>query len=156
MREKLRAYNSEVFRYLVIGVCTTLVNYVLFLIMCYLTPIGWSDGGITAANVISIGAAILFAYFANKHFVFKSETSGKVETAREMVRFVTARLGTMAIEVAGVYLLVSAAGMEPFAGKLNIPDRGNRGSRMLETNIPEYGNRSTTQLMIYQDRILHA
>ena len=118
MREKLRAYNSEVFRYLVIGVCTTLVNYVLFLIMCYLTPMGWSDGGITAANVISIGAAILFAYFDNKHFVFKSETSGRVETAREMVRFVTARLGTMAIEVAGVYLLVSAAGMEPFAGKL--------------------------------------
>lgn len=39
---------------------------------------------------------------------------------------------------------------------LNNPDRGNRSSRMLGTNIPEYGNRSVIQLMIYQDRILHA
>lgn len=35
-----------------------------------------------------------------------------------MMRFVVARLATMAIEVAGVYLLISVCGMEPYIGKM--------------------------------------
>lgn len=111
-------FNNEVFRYLVIGACTTLVNYVLFLVLCYLTSMGRNDAGITAANIISIFAAILFAYFANKYVVFKSETSGVTDIICEMLRFVVARLATMAIEVAGVYLLISVCGMEPYIGKM--------------------------------------
>ena len=47
---------------------------------------------ITATNVVTIGVAILFADFVSKHFVFKSETSGRVEMAREMFEFVKAML----------------------------------------------------------------
>lgn len=109
---------SEVCRYLVTGIITTLVNYVLFLIICYLTPMGNSNTGITAANIISIFAAIVFAYFANKHVVFKSQTFGIKKMIHEMASFIAARLSTMVIEVAGVFLLVSVAGREPFIGKL--------------------------------------
>ena len=109
---------SELCRYLIIGGATTLVNYVLFLILCYLTPMGNSNTGITLANIISIFAAILFAYFANKYVVFKSQASGIRELIYEMVRFIAARLSTMAIEVTGVFLIVSVAGREPFIGKM--------------------------------------
>ena len=60
----------------------------------------------------------MFAYFANKHVVFKSQTSAIRELIYEMVRFIAARLSTMAIEVVGVFFIVSVAGREPFIGKL--------------------------------------
>ena len=53
---------------------------------------GLSDAKITATNVVTIGVAILFADFVSKHFVFKSETSGRVEMARERFEFVKAML----------------------------------------------------------------
>ena len=109
---------SEVLKYVIIGAFTTVVNYVLFLMLCYLTSMGNSNTGITAANIISIFAAIMFAYFANKHVVFKSQTSAIRELIYEMVRFIAARLSTMAIEVVGVFFIVSVAGREPFIGKL--------------------------------------
>lgn len=118
--KKERRVNSEVCRYLIIGICTTLVNYLLFLFLCYMTPMGDSNAGINGANVIAISVAIVFAYVTNRVIVFKSEACGKMAIAKEMMRFVLARLGTMAIEVIGVYLMVSLAGQEPFAGKLLI------------------------------------
>ena len=112
--------NTEVFRYVIIGALTTLVNYGMFIIFCYLTPMGDSNTRITAANIISIFAAILFAYFANKHVVFKSVTHGVTDLIFELIRFTGARMLTMAIEVVGVFILVSVAGKEPFVGKLLI------------------------------------
>ena len=116
-RRKAR-YSNTLFKYVIIGAFTTVVNYVLFLMLCYLTSMGNSNTGITAANIISIFAAIMFAYFANKHVVFKSQTSAIRELIYEMVRFIAARLSTMAIEVVGVFFIVSVAGREPFIGKL--------------------------------------
>ena len=65
MKEQIRKlYHSEVIRYIFFGGCTTLVNLVVFY---GLRKLGM---GLNISNVISIIAAILFAYVVNSLFVF--------------------------------------------------------------------------------------
>ncbi|MDO4977077.1 MAG: GtrA family protein [Eubacteriales bacterium] len=106
------------FRYIFVGGCTTLVNFVVFAILCYGTSLGNSDLGITISNVLSIASAILFAYVANKWFVFRSHTNSFGEMIGEMIKFCGARLGTMAIEVGGVYFFHSILHQSPMVGKV--------------------------------------
>lgn len=58
------------------------------------------------ANTISVAVAILFAYFVNSRFVFKSEAVDFGQRFGEFTKFVSARLSTMVIEVGGVWLMV--------------------------------------------------
>lgn len=109
---------SEAVRYIFIGGCTTLVNLLSFGFLCYLTPLGNNDLGITVSNVISVIIAILFAYVANKIFVFRSRTKTVKELILEMSKFIGARLGTMLIEVGGVWLAVSVFNQNEMIGKL--------------------------------------
>jgi putative flippase GtrA len=110
--------SSEVFKYLFIGGCTTLVNLVVYGGLCYGTSMGESQLGITVANVISVFIAIFFAYITNKTIVFCSKTNSIKELLYESVKFVGARLSTMLIEVGGVWLAVSVIGQDKMIGKL--------------------------------------
>ena len=107
----LRFYENDVIRYIFFGGCTTLVNLVCFYVLrkCNL--------GLNIANIISIIAAIIFAYVVNSNFVFLD----KCETLRDHVqpfcKFVSARLLTMVIEVGGVWLLVAQMGFSDMIGK---------------------------------------
>ena len=107
----LRFYENDVIRYIFFGGCTTLVNLVCFYVLrkCNL--------GLNIANIISIIAAIIFAYVVNSKFVFLD----KCETLRDHVqpfcKFISARLLTMVIEVGGVWLLCEKMGMNGMVGK---------------------------------------
>ncbi len=119
MLEKIkRLLLSEGVRYIFIGGCTTAVNFICYAVLCYLTPLGETDAGITVSNVVSVSAAIIFAYFANKIIVFRSKTETAKQLITEMAKFVGARLSTMAIEVAGVWLTVTVLGQNEMVGKL--------------------------------------
>lgn len=109
---------SEAFRYLFIGGCTTLVNLVIFSILCYLTPLGNSEVGITISNIISVFSAIVFAYVTNKIFVFRSKTSSTKDLILEIGKFIGARLSTMLIEVGGVWFTVNLLKQNEMIGKL--------------------------------------
>ena len=71
-----RLYGNDVVRYVFFGGCTTLVNLVSFYVLrkCGLQ--------LTVANIISIIAAILFAYMVNSKFVFQD----KCETLRDHIQ----------------------------------------------------------------------
>ena len=107
----LRFYENDVIRYIFFGGCTTLVNLVCFYVLrkCNL--------GLNIANIISIIAAIIFAYVVNSKFVFLD----KCETLRDHVqpfcKVVSARLLTMLSEVGGVWLLVAQMGFSDMIGK---------------------------------------
>lgn len=119
MTEKIKKlFFSEGVRYVFIGGCTTAVNFVVYAFFCYLTPLGKSDIGITVSNVISVSAAILFAYVANKVIVFRSKTETAKELIIEMSKFIGARLSTMLIEVGGVWLTVTVLGQNEMLGKI--------------------------------------
>lgn len=88
----------EMIRYVFAGICTTGVNIGVFSVLRYGTRCGMQ-----AANVISILAAILFAFVVNKYFVFRQK--GKEYIVKECIRFVGMRGISLFAEVWGMYLL---------------------------------------------------
>jgi putative flippase GtrA len=91
--------NTETFRYLVIGGCTTLLSFVTYVTFC--RGLGWD---VTTANVTSIIISILFAYTANKIIVFRSVCASTSGVVFEFGKFISGRLFTMLLEVGGVFL----------------------------------------------------
>lgn len=104
---------GEAFRYIIIGGCTTLVNFLVYTFMCKVLFID-----VTVSNVTAIVISILFAYVTNKKIVFRSHCKNLYELFLEFVKFVGARLLTMLLEVGGVFLLVNIIGQDPVVGKL--------------------------------------
>lgn len=108
-------WNNAVFRYIFIGGCTTLVNLVCYYILRMTTSLN-----LNVANIISIAAAILFAYFANSSVVFRSKANTFKEKFSEFVKFISARLSTMVIEVGGVWLMADVLKMNDYIAKVVI------------------------------------
>ena len=75
---------------------------------------------INISNITSIAVAIIFAYFTNKIFVFDSKDNTFKTLFSEGIKFISARLFTMLIEVYGVYLLVVINGEDEFLGKIKV------------------------------------
>lgn len=110
----LKGISGEAVRYIIVGVCTTLVNIGLFALMTQAFEIGH-----TVSNVTSISVSILFAYVANKRIVFRNRCGSLSALALECVKFIGARLITLALEVAVVELLVRLARLKEMYAKLS-------------------------------------
>lgn len=108
-------WNNDVLRYVFIGGCTTLVNLVTYYILRVTTNLN-----LNVANVISIIAAILFAYFANSIVVFRSKANTFKEKIGEFIKFIGARISTMVIEVGGVWLMADVVKMNDYIAKFVI------------------------------------
>ena len=106
------AYENDVIRYVFFGGCTTLVNLVCFYLLRK------AKMGLQTANLISIITAILFAYVVNSRFVFRDTARGFREHIAPFVKFISARLSTMVIEVGGVWLLVEKLQFGDMVGKI--------------------------------------
>ena len=97
--EKLMAFIKkyyEGFAYLFFGGLATLLNLVLFAVFQAVLGTGFATG---IGNVLDNIICILFAYWTNRTFVFRSKTQGKA-MAREFGAFVTCRLGTLVLDAA--------------------------------------------------------
>ena len=108
----VKGISGEAMRYIIAGVTTTLVNFALFALMTEILHLP-----VTPSNVTSIAVSILYAYVVNKRFVFKNKCDTAAELALEFVKFVGARLFTMAIEILGVLLTVNILGQNKMLGK---------------------------------------
>ena len=111
----LKCWNNDVLRYIFFGGCTTLVNLVCYYVLRLATPINMN-----IANTISVMAAILFAYFVNSRFVFRSEAENLKQRFGEFTKFVGARLSTMIIEVGGVWLMAEVMHINDLIAKFVI------------------------------------
>ena len=73
IKELIKKYlTKEIILYIILGVCTTVVNFSSFYIMTNFLK--WNDN---IANFIAIILAVLFAYFSNKDLVFFFDTKQK-------------------------------------------------------------------------------
>jgi len=100
----LYAKFGETIRYLIAGAATTAVNFLIFAALTRLLHI--SDN---ISNPIAISAALLFAFFVNKLFVFHMRSWGRTALV-EFTKFLPARLFALVVEVAGYELFVSLIG----------------------------------------------
>lgn len=107
-----KLYENSMVRYVFFGGCTTMVNLVSFYVMRKL------KAGLQTANLVSIILAILFAYVVNSKFVFRDKCETLRAHIQPFVKFISARMATMVVEIGGVWLLVGILGMNDMAGKI--------------------------------------
>ena len=100
--EKLKKLlNRETILYIVFGVATTVVNYIVFHV---LYNVLWHQNHSLAANAAAFVAAVIFAFVVNKCFVFESKSWDAATLKREIPSFLGARVGSFGIEEAGLFL----------------------------------------------------
>lgn len=94
----------EIIRYLIVGVLTTVVSLGIYygLVYTILNPnIAWQ---LQLANILSWIGAVIFAYFTNRKYVFKSKDSNK---AKEASKFVGSRVLTLVMDMGIMFLGVT-------------------------------------------------
>lgn len=107
--------NNEITRYLVVGVLTTVVSLGVYygLVLTILDPNNALQ--LQIANVISWIAAVTFAYFTNRIFVFKSKDPNIL---KEATGFFASRVGTLLMDMALMFIMVTALGWSDKIAKL--------------------------------------
>ncbi len=91
--------NNEVILYLIAGIAATLVYMVTRMGLFLVIP------SILLVTLLANAIAILFAFWTNDRFVFKQDRTG---WPQRLVKFVSARLATLVMDMALAYLLVQA------------------------------------------------
>jgi len=94
--------NYEVILYLICGVATTVVNYVVYFII----PLGSDGTSVVIKTIISWIAAVLFAFVVNKIFVFDSPSWNTQTIYKEFIPFIIARLLSLGFDALFMYVTV--------------------------------------------------
>ena len=95
----------DVITYLIFGVLTTVVNYLVYL------PV-YNLAGLSAAvsNVIAWVAAVAFAFLTNKPFVFRSHDWSAKVLIPELTKFVGCRVASGVMETVILFAAVDLLG----------------------------------------------
>ena len=104
MKEKIRELflrYYDLIMYLVFGVMTTAVNYLVYL-PCY-NLFGLSA---SVSNMISWVVSVAFAFLTNKPFVFRSHDWSAKVVWPELVKFVGCRVGSGVMETVILFVTV--------------------------------------------------
>ena len=104
VRELVEKY-WDIISYLFFGVCTTVVNYIIYL-PCY-NLLGLSA---VVSNVLAWVVAVAFAFLTNKPFVFKSHDWSAKTVIPELTKFIGCRIGSGAAETVILFLAVDLLG----------------------------------------------
>lgn len=104
MLEKIRGLIEkywDVLAYLIFGVLTTVVNYVVYL------PL-YNGAGLSAtvSNAIAWVVAVAFAFLTNKPFVFKSHDWSAKTVFPELGKFLGCRIGSGLMETGILFVAV--------------------------------------------------
>lgn len=92
---------KDVIPYLFFGVCTTVVNVVVYWLCAH--PLGMA---VMPSTIIAWVLAVLFAFFTNRKWVFHSENTGFKAVGKEMLMFFACRLATGAVDWVCMYVFV--------------------------------------------------
>lgn len=107
--------HREIVNYLIVGCLTTVVSLSVYygLVLTVLNPENAFQ--LQVANVASWIAGVTFAYFTNRKYVFESKNQNMLKEAGS---FVTARVGTLLMDMLFMFLTVSVFGMNDKIAKL--------------------------------------
>ena len=107
--------HKEIIHYLIVGGLTTVVSLAVY----YGCVVTFLDPGVSvqlqAANIISWVAAVTFAYFTNRRFVFESESTDRL---REAAAFYGSRVTTLLMDMGSMFLMVTLLGWNDKIAKL--------------------------------------
>ena len=104
----------EIVVYLIFGVLTTLVSVVTYFLCTRLGLDAKDPLQLQIANLISWVVSVTFAFITNKICVFRSNSSA----LREGIKFYASRLGTLGMDMAIMYVMVTLMGINDVISKL--------------------------------------
>ena len=106
--------NRETISYLIFGVLTTLVDWIVYPIL------RWLDYPVAVLSAGSWAAAVLFAFVTNKLFVFQSYTLRPKALAKEFVSFVSCRALSGVFTIGAMVVIVDVMGWNEWLGKVAV------------------------------------
>lgn len=106
-----KALNYEIISYIIFGVLTTLVDWIAYVLLKKLNV------EYILATAIAFLAAVIFAFFTNKIWVFKSYSFKLNVLYREFISFLFARLATGAMNIIGMWLFVEIFNINDYVSK---------------------------------------
>ncbi|MCC6095539.1 MAG: GtrA family protein [Eubacterium sp.] len=114
IKELLIKYR-EIISYLIVGGLTTVVSLSVYYgsVLTFLNP--RNPVQLQAANVLSWIAAVTFAYFTNRKYVFRSDNKN---IGREAFSFYCSRISTLLMDMGIMFLLVTVLSMNDKIAKL--------------------------------------
>lgn len=116
MKELIKKFiNKETIIYLVFGVLTTVVNFVVFKIFDVIFTSVTNTDLTLLTNFIAWVAAVVFAYVTNKLWVFESKSWKMSVLKKEIPSFVGARVLTLGIEQLGLLIFITWLGFEKYS-----------------------------------------
>lgn len=107
---------EEIIVYLIVGVINTIVSWAAcFLVELFLDPgISWQNFVI---NTVGWVAGVVFGYFANRKYVFKSTNP---EMMKEFLGFAGGRVSTWIMDIVLMFVLVNLIHMDYWIAKIFI------------------------------------
>lgn len=93
--------NREMITYLISGVLTTVVNWILYYLL--VKKLGMEE---LRGNALDWVLTVAFAYVINAFWVFRSRYAGMKKEAVKILKFYSARLLTFLVEEGGLVLFV--------------------------------------------------
>lgn len=115
MKKIINLYKKyqEIINYLIVGALTTLVSIAVYGIFTKLFHVNYM-----ISNVISWIFSVLFAYIANKKFVFKTKCDNEIEILIEIYQFLKYRILSLVIDVLLMYVFVELITLDDMIAKV--------------------------------------
>lgn len=92
----------ELLLYGIVGVLTTVINMAVFWVFTTMVPLHYA-----VANVIAWVLAVVFAFFANKIFVFENHGWHPAVVLHEALTFFLSRAASLLVDMLGMWVLIS-------------------------------------------------
>ena len=104
---------EEGINYLIFGFLAFVLNYVLYFLFASALQMHYM-----AATALSWVLTVVFAYWTNRTFVFKSKNKDAQSLGKEFVSFIGARVATEILELALMFIMVDCASLNEYLSKL--------------------------------------
>lgn len=105
--------HEEGINYLIFGFLAFVLNYVLYFVFSSMMHMHYM-----LATAISWVLTVVFAYWTNRTFVFKSKNKDVQSLWKEFTAFIGARVATEVLELVLMFLMVDVAGINEYFSKL--------------------------------------
>ena len=92
--------SKEMLKYIIAGVLTTAVNWVVFYLFKFINP------SPTVRNIIAWVISVVFAYIVNSRWVFVAKTESVGKELKLLGEFCAARLFSGIVESAAIYVFI--------------------------------------------------
>ena len=103
---------EEGINYLIFGFLAFVLNYILYFLFA-----GVLDIHHLVSTVLSWALTVVFAYWTNRTFVFKSKNKDAKSLWEEFISFIGARVATELLELGLMFLMVDCAALNEYISK---------------------------------------